>query len=242
MLPLSLSPETLCSVLVLPFLSDKGAYTLASEDSVVENLHIKELWLAQDYCLTASWQFHKHLIETAPGQNAPVGPYRTFLQVSSDYKGETFYCRQNSSALSLTQTLVWLNCCVCEDTANSHRNVKSCVCACHRQYTKNVEPNLKPCVEHNQLGTGGDDVVALVGFHKAQVNIALWFSSCEETAGRCNLEEGEISRGNKQRAWKQQTINIHYGCGPLRPLTAPPGKQLSKCAAGDQICALALTI
>lgn len=36
---------------------------------------------------------------------------------------------------------------------------------------------LECSVKHNQLGAGGDDVVALVGLHEAHVNITLWFSS-----------------------------------------------------------------
>lgn len=39
--------------------------------------------------------------------------------------------------------------------------------------------NLECCVKHHQLGACGHDVVALVGFHKSHVNVALRFSSCK---------------------------------------------------------------
>lgn len=45
------------------------------------------------------------------------------------------------------------------------------------------QTNLESRVEHNQLGTRGHNVVALVGFHEAHVNITLWFSSCK--GGKC---------------------------------------------------------
>lgn len=78
--------------------------------------------------------------------------------------------------------------------------------------------NLECCVEHNQFGARGDNVVALVGFHKAHVNITLGFSSCrrkkkqENTLrGRQNLPGEKKSNGNKHT----QSPNNHYGPGPL---------------------------
>lgn len=75
-------------------------------------------------------------------------------------------------------------------------------------------------VENNQFGTRGDDVVALVGFHKAHVNITLRFSSCkkEKKKKKKLLEEGEISQGmyNEGLETKHtQSLNNHYGSGPL---------------------------
>ena len=79
--------------------------------------------------------------------------------------------------------------------------------------------DLERCVEHDQLGARGHDVVALVGFHEAHVNITLRFSSCEKKKGRSILlEEGEISQGiyNESLETKHtQSLNNHYGSGPL---------------------------
>lgn len=49
--------------------------------------------------------------------------------------------------------------------------------------------NLERCVEHNQLGTCGYNIIALVGFHKAHVNITLRFSSCKKEKSRNILLE-----------------------------------------------------
>lgn len=56
---------------------------------------------------------------------------------------------------------------------------------------------LESRVKHNQLGARGHNVIALVGFHEAHVNVALWFSSCERGKCRKRLSgEGAISKRN----------------------------------------------
>lgn len=57
--------------------------------------------------------------------------------------------------------------------------------------------NLERRVKHHQLGARGHNVVALVGFHKAHVNITLRFSSCEQEKMRKILSEEEISQQGK---------------------------------------------
>lgn len=61
-------------------------------------------------------------------------------------------------------------------------------------------------VKNNQLGARGDDVIALVGFHKAHVNITLRFSSWK-TQAKENLG-GEISRGISNEGWGKY---VHIG-------------------------------
>ena len=59
-------------------------------------------------------------------------------------------------------------------------------------------------VEHDQLGACWDDVIALVGFHKAHVNITLGLSSCKKRSvgGGVILEEREVSQGMHNESLK----------------------------------------
>lgn len=79
--------------------------------------------------------------------------------------------------------------------------------------------NLERCVEHDQFGTCGYDVIALVGFHKAHVNITLRFSSCEgKKKEKYFYRKGKSQKGICNEGLETEhtrNLNNHYGSGPL---------------------------
>lgn len=90
----------------------------------------------------------------------------------------------------------------------------------HTDCRARISTNLERCVEHHQLRARRDNVVALVGFHKARVNIALRFSSWKTKRRERKIleEEEELSLGicnDRLQTKHSHSLNNHYCSEPL---------------------------